>query len=221
MKATTPAYRQAALSLVLQEANHYAARLKLSERLPIASNDLREVRIATPWLEQKFGMLGSIRTENYSYGVAKGNRLVYITGKEEAQRLDVSHKRKHVRPWSELNTNTAFQLATQWLTLAYVDVARLAREYECTIGAVEFGDGFVPNYSVWWGRAGQTVVKVHLFEPERLLTSLHVEDPSLVLRPPLVITNRDELLRMTNGPTSRDPSPPLQLLSTGEGNRRP
>ena len=81
MKAATPAYRQAAFDLILREANHYAARLKLPERLPITSNGLVEVRIATPWLERKFGMLGSIRTENFFYGVAKGNRLVYIPAK--------------------------------------------------------------------------------------------------------------------------------------------
>jgi hypothetical protein len=210
VRFTTSEYRETVLELVLQEANHYADRLGLSENLPIQREHLIESRPGTPWMQQQFGLLGSIRTSNYFYGVVKDNRLVYITGRSAAQRYDAAHKQQHVRPWSELNTNAAYQLATQWLARAYVDVARLEKECLRTVEPIEFGDGMVPNYSVRWMRGDDTVVQLQLFEPDRLLNSMHIEDPSFVLRPRIVVPNRQQPLQKTDPAPSTPAFPLLQ-----------
>lgn len=198
MRFTTPAYHDAVLDLILKEANHYAAHLKLREKLPITREDLVEIRIGTPWLEQTMGLLGSIRTTNYFFGAARGNRLVYITSKDDALRTDSNFKRNNVRPWAEYKPADAYRMATRWLALAYVDVDRLERECSHEIGAVEFADGFVPIYTVHWNQNGQIAAELRLLATEGVLLSMHIEDPDFVTRPALVITNREALLKRSD-----------------------
>jgi hypothetical protein len=55
------------------------------------------------------------------------------------------------------------------------------------------------KYTVQWERNGQPIVKAVLSPPKNELWTLRVEDPGLILRPPLVFTNLAELLS-TNAP---------------------
>ena len=204
-RVTTPQYRHAAGQLLLQEANRVAEELRLADEvLPITKSNVEEL-IVTP-----FGFscirksIGVVSTSNYVYEVAKGNRF---SGLDVAGYDQVCLKlEKTSLPLDQLDTNTTYQLASQWLAAASMDVAGLNRDCKAHIavsphwnGLAKLGEtpkgNFVPIYYVWWtspendaeGFGG--VARVELFLPTRKLLQMSVDDPKYILRKPLVFTN--------------------------------
>ncbi len=104
-----------------------------------------------------------------------------------------------------MDTNTAYQMATQWLAAIHMDVKALSRDCKARIavspmwsGLTELGDvpqkDFVPIYYVWWvplenDAPGNSPASVELYLPDKGLIQLRVDDPKYILRPPLVFTN--------------------------------
>ena len=116
-------------------------------------------------------------------------------------------------PISQINTNAAFQLATQILIAASMDVKALQRDCTVRIRASTpegpNGKHFVPIYWIAWvsKRAeGEDIgmgsgASIELFEPTREIRQLHVLNSEYILRKPLVIQNLDKLLSQTNAPS--------------------
>ncbi|PWU15727.1 MAG: hypothetical protein C5B50_14950 [Verrucomicrobia bacterium] len=203
---STPAYNREALRLVIQEANTAAAQLHLPEKLPITEQDLTRVFISgygmsLMWL----GAIGNVHTRDYGYFVSVDHKLSFVEGAHQDQdRLEWA---AHYRwPKSKLDKQVAYQLATQWLAAAQMDVIALNRDCHSRVELDSFtnsgknSEEFVPIYEVFWESAQNreegygSVASVTLFSPTRTLISLRVEDSRYIKRPPLVFTNLGALL---------------------------
>jgi hypothetical protein len=204
---TTPAYNQEAFRLLLLEANDMAQRLKLPERLPITEKEIVERFIVPYGITRHRPMIGTVRTKDYAYYVSVGYKLSYVEG---------THQDEDSRKWLELykwprsriDTNAAYQLATQWLAAASMDVAALNRDCTVRIELNEFWNNansrkkttFIPMYVVSWlspenVREGVGhAASVQLFAPTKTLISLKVEESQYILRKPLVFRNLNALL---------------------------
>jgi len=201
MTATTPAYQREALRLVIEEANRVARELNLAETLPITESNLVAQYISPP---RMFGF-GNITTSNYVYYVTVGKKFSYL----EQAGLEGKYRqlqKQYLWPVEQMDTNGAYQLATQFLVAASMDVAGLNRDGEVRIETFmpegKAGKHFVPVYWVYWmgkmpGTSGN-IAQIELFQPTKTLLQLRVNQPEYILRPPLQITNLDNLLAQTN-----------------------
>jgi hypothetical protein len=222
---TTSAYQKEAFRLVLVEANQVARDLKLSEKLPIKESDVAEAFIGPFGIAYLEKAIGNITTSNYCYCVSLSNKFCYLTKNnfEEAIR---NYAGSYMWPKKRMNTAEAYQMATQWLTAAKMDMKAMNRNLHLVIKpdddyiAAPRGK-FVPVYEVNWCKPWkptpgiieenhgkwEAVVSVQLFTPTKTLLQMHVEDPKYILRPALVFTNLAELLSTnavagTNAPGS-------------------
>src|SRR5215831_694212 len=175
---TTKAYNQEALRLVIEEANKAAKDLRLPEELPITEDKLTHSFILGYGQSLAHrGAIGNVRTRDWWYFVSLDHKLCCLGGAHydrDCQKwLDESQL-----PRNQVDTNGAFQLATQWLAAAGMDVAAL--NHECSVKAmpdpswnkrVMNSDKFVPIYNVWWmpvksvPERGGAVASVTLFLP--------------------------------------------------------
>jgi len=202
---TTLAYQEEALKLVTEEANRAAKELALPEGLPITESNLVEYHISPFGFAYAYKMIGSITTKYYTYGVTAGNKFNSCTIANYDQAC-VALRRQLALPMADLNTNLAYELATQWLEAVQVDVGRLNKNCKVEIEPSHFWNGlprsaqftkrnFVPIYDIsWLSPRNQTehygdVAFVELYSPTEKLLQLSVGDPKYILRRPLIFTN--------------------------------
>lgn len=230
---TTPQYRQAAIKLILQEANLVAKELQLPERLPITETNLTEAAITPFGFNYKHKGIGSVGTSNYVYYVTKNNKFneVDIANYDQA----CSALKKQLLPIEEIDTNSAYQLAIQWLGAVSMDVNELNRDCTAHVTVSPFwnrltmpgqkptGKVFVPIYYVWWTPRNEADkfggADVELFLPTKQLLQLCVREPKYILRKPVIFTNLDELFPgtapitvFTNFPVNAKPTNHVQSL---------
>jgi hypothetical protein len=220
---TTDAYKAVALHLLLDDVNRTAPRMELPERFPIQTQDLVEVRISSPFMSDHARSFGSISTRNYYYFASVDNKLSFIVrnvGNSDAGEpaLLEGIRKRYEAPKSEMNTNAAYLLATQWLAAAGIDVTALERDSRISIFAWDLGKTFVPVYMVSWSQPSasllkvvlpaddglETVAGVQLVEPEHRLLQMHVNKPQYIKGKPLMVPNRDQLLQETPDPKMRE-----------------
>jgi hypothetical protein len=216
MRATTSAYREAMLDLLLAEVNQIARDLDLPEKLPIRRSDLLEVRVNTPYWADWSQASGGITTSNYHYFASVGNRLTWVDpnfGPDaiQEQKYMESLWRRYAMPVSQMNTNAAYAMATQWLAEAGMDLQGIERDADrVEVMAFERGTRFVPVYVVAWQRLAthramsvdmpptfESIASVRLVSPERRLLQMRVNQLKYVRRKPLLLPNRDKLLLET------------------------
>lgn len=203
---TTPEYERAAIQLVLQEANRVAEDMRFDDEvLPITETNVIHVRVSPFGFSYKFNVLGGVvYTSNYIYKIGRANKfsgLVVANYDQTCLKLN-----KALVPLEQMDTNAAFQLATQWLTVAGVDVPRLNRECKAQVAVSPHWSGlgklgnaptrdFAPIYFVWWTPYDDRVkfggASVELFLPTKKLLQLDVRESKYVLRNPVVFTNLD------------------------------
>lgn len=204
---TTEAYEKEAFRLVVEEANRVAKDLGLPEKLPISRSDLSRVFVLGYGQSVAHeGAVGNVHTRDYGYFVSRDQKLCFVEGAHQDQDCQ-KWVAEYQWPRSQMDTNGAYQLATQWLAAARMDVKALNRD--CTVVAEPEGfynqylsstQVFVPIYDVYWQSAKNktegygSVASVKLFAPTKTLVSLRVEEPKYILRKPLVFTNLDVLL---------------------------
>jgi len=151
-------WRAAVIQRMLAEANVAADRLKLPIKRPITMSDIQDDYVDSPWSDVihgtnrfpdtifgshifdseipreqrlralKIGLGGRIDAANYEFGFVQG-KLVHI------MRMDGPETEYYARRLDELigkpsliDTNGAYQLATQWLSAVGVDVAELEKQ---------------------------------------------------------------------------------------------
>jgi hypothetical protein len=212
--------------LLLQEANRVAEELRFpDEDLPITETNVTELR-AYPFGFSYFqrSMGGVVCTSNYVYLVGRDNKFCGLDVANYDQtclRLE-----KTSLPIEQMDTNAAYQLATQWLAALSMDVNGLNRDCKAHIALTPFWNGlakfgqvpgknFVPIYNVWWttpenDAAGfGDVAYVELFLPTKKLLQLDVHDPKYILRKPLIFTNLNSLFPGTGRITvfTNEPGP--------------
>lgn len=177
-----------------------ASELNLSETLPIMQTNLLAAYISPPRMAQGSKVIGNVTTSNYVYAPFFGSRfsLVRTHLQDEYSQL----QKQYLWPMSRMDTNAAYQSATQFLNAASMDVKALNRDCSLTIRAFtpegEQSAHFVPVYWVSWSKDGEPVASVELFEPTKTIRQMHVNRSEYILRQPLQITNLDFLLSQTN-----------------------
>jgi hypothetical protein len=202
LKFTTPAYRKEALRLVVEEANRIAKELNLPEQLPILETNLVKSYISPPRMAQGLKAIGNITTSNYVYFPYSGHGFSLVRTRLQDEYSDL--QKNFLWPISQIDTNSAYQLATAFLKSALMDVEALNRDCQLTIRTFkpegENGLHFVPVYWVSWGKSGIPVASVELFEPGKILRQMHINESEYILRKPLQVKNLDFLLSQTNVP---------------------
>ena len=190
----------------IQEANHAAKELHLPEKLPITeSNIVRAFIVGYGLSHLPPGAIGNIHTRDYGYFVSIGHKFSYVQGAHQ-NKDGWQWREQYVWPVSRMDTNSAYQLATQWLDAVSMDVAGLNRDCRVRIRTNAFWNAglkrgtFVPIYDVSWispqnrAEGYGDAASVSLFAPTRTLISLCVEESKYILRKPIVFTNLDALL---------------------------
>jgi hypothetical protein len=192
---TSRAYQKEATKLVIQEANEVALELQLADTLPITESNA-QVYISPFGFAYAHRMVGTVQTENFVYYVSLANKFSYLEGTHQLEDC-----RKYLAAYSwpvdRVDTNSAYELATQWLEAAHMDVRALTRD--CRVSAtvdtayVEAPPGrFVPIYWITWipkDGSSPCAADVRLCLPAKALLQLRVEDPKYILREPLVFKN--------------------------------
>ena len=201
---TTKAYQLEALRLLVDEANSVAKELNLKEQLPITKTNLIEIFISPPGL----GMVGTISTSNYAYAIATHKRFSNLTQRNSVSNFYAA-KEKYTWPVSRIDTNLAFQIATQMLAAVKMNVAALNQNcvVEVTTAKLEETHDhlFVPDYWVTWRKSGEVKAFVEFVEPTRTIRQLDVSDPQYILREPIRVPNLAQLLNQTNSMPPTNP----------------
>jgi hypothetical protein len=214
---TTEEYNEAARRLLLREAERVAAQLNLTNDLPITSSNIVAVFISPFGFNYINGTIGTVTTSNYCYCVSQDSKFCYLLGTHQPD--DCGRYRKlYTWAMSRIDTNQAYQLATQWLGDVSMDVNALNRDCRVTVELEKYyGDAppgkFVPIYFVSWTSKDTAVGKasVRVFTPTKSLLQLCVEDPKYILRRPLEFTNLDSLFPGTGRVWTLPPARPGPL----------
>lgn len=238
LSAVSPAYKAAAARQMLQEVNYFARQLKLHESLPITAANAKI--ITDPLLACG---IGSVETKRYSYSFPGSDRpeitngfgavwfqergkLAYIKCQQAYARWDDGTAtlddmapifRKLMATPCRLDTNTAYQLATQWLASVSVDVGELEKRYHPLSVQQTFYDQpassatanpcdlkKLPIFNVTWGGPedeDSPPIDIHILGPTKELIFLRMEDTRFCKRPPVNIPNAEAL----NGATTNTP----------------
>lgn len=210
--STTPAYRNAALHLIIGEANRVAEELHLRDTLPITESNLVSCYIPPPHMAQRLGAIGNLTTANYTYYFSIGNKFSFLT-KTGLEKDYAKLRKDYLWPLSRMDTNAAYQLAVKFLSEASMDVRSLNKD--CNVHILPFtpegdaGKHFVPAYWIYWSKPEQeghgSTASVELFAPTKSILQLRVEDSQYILRQPLQITNVDFLLSQPKGDAPAKP----------------
>ncbi len=204
---TSPAYQSRAYQLMLAEANTVRKDLKLPVD-PIQPGDITEQYVRPP----RFGYGGHLTTARYDFQfdtAGKLQTLLRFSLVWPPEPIETTYGRLFKSP-SLLDTNSAYQLATQWLAQLSVDVAALEAKYTASVGQQEWSNKskdpskpvYLPVYLVRW-RAGRSkqAAEVHILGTTKELLMLRIDDPSFSSRAPLVITEPAELETRTLKPS--------------------
>jgi hypothetical protein len=196
---TTKAYQNEASRSLIEEVNLVAKDLNLPEQLPITESNLVELDIAPPGS----GMLGMLSTSNYTYYVRSRRKFAGLDQRNQVETF-YEAKAKYLWPISRMNTNSAFQVATQIMATAGMDVTALNRDLTIRTSAPTYegrlGKTFVPSYRTSWFKGGENIASVEFLEPTRTIRTLQVYDSKYILRKPVNVPNLRELLIQGNAP---------------------
>jgi len=155
---TTAAYKAAVAQLLVGEANFVAQRLNLPS-VPTKTNQLSYSDISSPTQ----GVEGSLGTGDYSFDFTKG-RLRSVQKRDWFKKITppVQDLFELAERPSLLDTNSAYQLATQWLAAVAVDVTELERKFPAVVfhlrarnrdadGRRLPGVANIPLFMIGWG----------------------------------------------------------------------
>ena len=190
----TPAYHKEVFSKLIREANLVAYQLQLPENLPITESNIVGAIILPPNMVKFRKEVGRIDTQNYVYYVSIDNKFCYL----ESPQMDEKIRRYEIEycwPSSRMDTNAAYQMATQWMARASMDIQALNRDCDVHVGAdsangYTIDSHFVPIYTVYWssksGEHNGSLASVIFLAPTRKIILFRVEDSKYILRKPVM-----------------------------------
>ena len=211
--------------MALSAMNSILERLGLPAK-PIEQKDL-VVSFVQPWWpglpdsqnQDVKPMLpaATFETANFAFTFREGKLFLVVNTQTNGQQMD--HYREWAKMPSLIGSNEAYQMATNWLTRVYVDVAYLNKTYKVNVGQPrvwmtppakwgEEGSNLtaVPLYYVTWNKGDYEAAGVGIFGPTKQFTGLTIGDrdkgfdASICSHVYLRVTNEEELLAMTNVP---------------------
>ena len=215
------AYRAVATERMLEEANYFCRQLHLPISQPIQVTNIVSLIIRSP--RDGFGGTFVAKGFGFSFPNPGEGKLCYVSRDEIRSRILAMYPVLAKTP-SLIDTNGAYQLATQWLSAISVDVPALERKHKLIfrqwffwgkpedlpkangwqLTSVTTNKTLLPIFDVKWGDADNPAVKVTILGSTKELMELRMEDSSFSRRPPLVITNALELENI--------PDPPIKHL---------
>jgi hypothetical protein len=229
------AWRAAVVQKMLVEANWAAARLELPTPHPILMTDIQDEYIGLPFSSMlpgtnrlydinipreerlhalKFGPQGWIATASFQFYFNAGKLW-------QVERLSAPNVERYALNLGELvgkpsliDTNGAYQLATQWLAAVDVDMKALEK-LKWTVNQLHYrargATNYVtlPLYYVDFGNKhfpasenikafDKPLVSVEVLGTTKELQELEINEPAFSRRPRLFITNALELFRTPN-----------------------
>ena len=133
---------------------------------------------------------------NLIYYFSICNKFSFLT-KVDIEKEYGELRKQYLWPVNRMDTNMAYNIATQWLSMVSMDVKALTRDCNVHIEAYapegKNGQHFVPIYWVYWVKPEQegrrNSASVELFEPTKTILQLRVEDSEYILRKSLQVTN--------------------------------
>ena len=208
----TASYREKAVNLMIEEANGIVRELHLVEKVPLTKVDLLENYVSPPSLTARVPAFGNITTSNYVYFFTVGRKFSFLERTDLEKERDYC-KKKYIWPTSRIDTNAAYQAATQLLFAASMDVASLNRECAAYIELPlldQASDTFVPLYWIYWMKPGVvgSRTEIELCLPTKTLLQMHVMESKYILRRPLEITDAEVPLSQINSPVLTNAAPP-------------
>lgn len=211
---TTAAYNSAALQLMVGQANLAVKQMHLPEPVPIVvQGDAKHYEVGSPVR----GLGGWINTTNFRFEFIKG-RLTHVSKLNWLESISppVSDDSQLTNRVSLIDTNGAYQLATQWLSGLSVDVPALQKKFfprttQDTIyqqrtnqyGKPEVKHIPIPVFEVSWGNRpgfalGMNAAYVKIYGPTRELITFGLRGDMVkqipFTKPPLEVTNAAELI---------------------------
>lgn len=192
------AYKYVMLTLMLADANHALQKLDVRGMNPIATTNIVDYHITPP----RMRVGGSIDTTNMMLGFGE-NKLQFIQFSEPNSDLDIEERHNRwAKMKSLIDTNGAYDLATNWLTKLDVDVPALEKAHPRNVMQnfyYQNGDPnkkiMLPRFEIRWG-TNQTrpAVWVSIFGPTKSPIHIRQEDSSFIRRNSLIRTNQIENL---------------------------
>src|ERR1035441_3594328 len=149
------AYKTTVVAMALVQASQVAHRLDLPCLETIVQSDVKRVFVSPPGLSKP--MLPSVSFDTTNFGFSFTDGKLYVIHGYSHNDWDMLHYHQWVKMRSLIDTNAAYQLATQWLSAVSVDVSALNRHYPRSVGQAQFwgdkGTNLValPIYQVKWG----------------------------------------------------------------------
>ena len=207
------AYKYVALVLMLGGVNFFGKKVGLEFDHPVTESDVREGSHVGPAKTNDFS--GSILTDKYFFGFGWGH-LANFHRNDFKSDSDAAVRERNVRlskMTSLIDTNGAYQIATNWLNGIGIDLAALDRKYKLNIVQWRYrAEGFsqgpvmLPVYQVEWRgsptvaaqRRGRqmAVVTLSILGSTKELIEYHVLDYSLFVSPPIKIVEPEKLLAL-------------------------
>jgi hypothetical protein len=202
------AYKFVAFALMLAEVNSFCERAGLRTGQTFTRADIREGSHVGPARFPEIG--GSILTDEYFFGFGRGH-LANFYRRDFKATTEQSIQARNVelsKTSSLVDTNGAYNIATNWLRALGIDVSAVEGKYRRNIiqwrfypeGADERAVP-LPVYQVEWrGNVFRTsaretaVVTVTVLGATKGVVEHHILDDSLFLRPALQISEREHLL---------------------------
>lgn len=198
------AYKYVMLTLMLAEVNHAQDKLNVSGWQPITMAQVETYNISPPRMRAG----GSLDTTEGVFGFGE-NKLQFMQWPDPDS--DLPLRERQVR-WAKMvslvDTNGAYELATNWLNALEVDVIALEKSQPLAIQQQFFypnGDTkqtpvLLPRFEIRWGtNRSLPAVWVSIFGPTKAPLFIRQNDGSFSRRPevikPKAITN---LLSITN-----------------------
>ena len=127
------AYRFVAMAIMLAQINVFCGRLALPVDHPLVESDVRDGSHVGP--PAPAGFSGSVLTDRYFFGFGRGH-LANFYKRGFTPSSDAEMKKRNLelaKQMSLIDTNGAYQLATNWLTQMCIDLSALESKYRLNI----------------------------------------------------------------------------------------
>lgn len=149
------------------------------------------IGLTPPITARESKSLGSLSTAKYKYSFCIEDKFSALEPNFSKTTNDYQQlTTNYLWPITRQNTNAAFALATNFLSLAAVNVKAL--NHDCSIDVRSLRQNahtFVPVYWVTWRQENEIVALVEVFEPTKSLRRLRVERAEYIARQPLDTTH--------------------------------